>query len=77
VPLYQRSEFVDKVLSLYEQGKLPLSTVAKMLGASQLEIFVTQQALKNKRVFASFGTTQDQEHQANAISKATSITLYI
>jgi hypothetical protein len=77
VPLYQRSEFVDKVLSLYEQGKLPLSTVAKMLGVSQIEIFVTQQALKNKRVFASFGTTQDQEQQANAISTATSITLDI
>jgi uncharacterized protein HemY len=74
-PLYQRSAFVDQVFGFYKQGKLPISTVARMLHASQYEIFSSFQALKNNRVFGSYGSLADQKTQSDIALAASSITL--
>lgn len=77
IPIYRRSVFVDQVLDFYRQGKFPISAVAKLIHASQYEIFPSFQVMKGNRIFASYGSTDDQKIQMNTISSATSITLDI
>ncbi len=77
IPIYRRSAFVDQVLDFYKQGKFPISAVAKLIHASQYEIFPSFQVMKGNRIFASYGSTTDQKIQMDAISSATSITLDI
>ncbi|MBK9927324.1 MAG: tetratricopeptide repeat protein [Anaerolineales bacterium] len=77
IPIYRRNMFVDQVLDFYRQGKFPISTVAKVIHASQYEIFPSFQVMKGNRIFASYGSAADQKIQMEAISSAISITLDI
>lgn len=74
-PTYKRSAFVEQVFEYYEQGKLPISAAAKMIHLSQYEIFPSFQVTKGKRIFASYGSIDDQKMQMEVVSNAASITL--
>ena len=75
--LHRQSTFAEKVYKFYESGGLSIEQFANLISRNQIDIFTSLQGLIDQRVFASFGSEEDQKKQIEFVASAKSIVLDI
>lgn len=75
--MYQHSSFAELVYKEYARGALSISQFSSLIGRNLIDVFTSILATKNQRVFASYGTGEDQQQQKRIVDTTDSITLDI
>jgi tetratricopeptide (TPR) repeat protein len=74
---YGYSSLAELTYKAYEQGALSISQFANLISHNLIDVFTSILTTKNQRIFASFGTPEDQQRQIETAATSNSITLDI
>ncbi len=73
--IYQHSAHAENVYKIYKEGLISVEQFANFVNRALIDVYTSLQGLKEQRVYASFGSEEDQKKQTSTIGKAIDVTL--